>query len=55
MLLHPDHMIITDECINCGECVPACPKGAISEGNYGKYIVDSSKVELVNAKLNHLA
>ncbi|MGZ8219421.1 YfhL family 4Fe-4S dicluster ferredoxin [Methylomagnum sp.] len=25
-------LLITDECINCDVCQPACPNGAISEG-----------------------
>ncbi len=26
-------LMITDECINCGACVPECPNEAISEGD----------------------
>jgi ferredoxin len=25
--------MITDECINCGACVPVCPNSAISQGD----------------------
>ncbi|MFM8333694.1 MAG: YfhL family 4Fe-4S dicluster ferredoxin [Candidatus Methylumidiphilus sp.] len=25
-------LLITDECINCDVCEPACPNGAISQG-----------------------
>lgn len=30
--------VISDECINCGACEPACPTLAISEGD-GKYVI----------------
>jgi ferredoxin len=32
-------MIIADECINCGACVPECPNEAISEGDVG-FVID---------------
>ncbi len=25
-------MMITDECIDCGACLPVCPNGAVNEG-----------------------
>jgi len=31
---------ITQDCINCGACVPECPNEAISEGD-GVYVIDS--------------
>ena len=34
--------IITEECINCGACVPECPNEAISEGEE-IYIIDPAK------------
>lgn len=30
---------ITEECINCGACVPECPNEAISEGD-SIYVID---------------
>jgi ferredoxin len=30
---------ITDECINCGACVPECPNGAITQGA-DIYVID---------------
>ncbi|MGE5529401.1 MAG: DUF362 domain-containing protein [Patescibacteria group bacterium] len=33
---------ISDECLNCGACLPKCPAGAISEGA-DKYVIDPSK------------
>ena len=35
-------MTITGECINCGACEPACPRGAISSGD-GIFMVDPAK------------
>ncbi len=35
-------LIITDECINCGACVPECPNEAISEGE-DIFIIDPDK------------
>jgi ferredoxin len=32
-------LIITDECINCDVCEPACPNGAISAGEE-IYVID---------------
>lgn len=32
-------LFITDECINCDVCEPACPNEAISEGN-DIYVID---------------
>lgn len=33
---------INDDCIMCGACEPACPEGAISEGDT-KYVIDAAK------------
>jgi ferredoxin len=33
---------ITDECINCDVCEPACPNGAISQGP-AIYVIDPAK------------
>jgi ferredoxin len=33
---------ITDECINCGTCVDACPESAISQAD-DKYVIDAGK------------
>ncbi|MGP5494198.1 YfhL family 4Fe-4S dicluster ferredoxin [Psychrobacter celer] len=33
-------LLITDECINCDVCEPACPNEAISEGD-DIYVIDS--------------
>ena len=33
-------LMITEDCINCDVCVPACPNGAISQGE-DIYWVDS--------------
>jgi len=33
---------ITDECINCGACEPACPVEAISEGEE-YFVIDQKK------------
>jgi ferredoxin len=33
---------ITEECINCGACVPECPNDAISEGE-AIYVIDSER------------
>jgi NAD-dependent dihydropyrimidine dehydrogenase PreA subunit len=30
--------VITDECVECGACVPECPEEAISEGE--PYVID---------------
>ena len=35
-------MTITADCINCGACEPACPRGAVSEGE-GIYLIDAAK------------
>lgn len=35
-------LIITDECINCDVCEPACPNGAISMGTE-IYVIEPSK------------
>ena len=35
-------LMITDECINCGACVPECPNEAISEGEE-IFIIDPDK------------
>ena len=35
-------LIITEECINCGACVPECPNEAISEGE-DIFIIDPDK------------
>ncbi len=35
-------LMITDECINCGACVPECPNEAISEGD-DIYVIDPAK------------
>jgi ferredoxin len=35
-------LFITDDCIMCGACEPACPESAISEGD-SKYVIDASK------------
>ncbi|MFM7669142.1 MAG: YfhL family 4Fe-4S dicluster ferredoxin [Betaproteobacteria bacterium] len=35
-------LMITDECINCDVCEPACPNGAISMGEL-IYEIDPSK------------
>ena len=35
-------LMITDECINCDVCEPACPNGAISMGEL-IYQIDSDK------------
>ncbi len=35
-------LMITDECINCGACVPECPNEAISEGE-DIFIIDPAK------------
>ncbi len=35
-------LMITDECINCGACVPECPNEAISEGE-DIYVIDPAK------------
>lgn len=32
-------LLITDECINCDVCEPACPNDAISEGD-DIYVID---------------
>ncbi len=32
-------LMITDHCINCDVCAPACPNGAISEGEEF-YVID---------------
>ena len=32
-------LLITDECINCDVCEPACPNEAISEGD-DIYVID---------------
>jgi ferredoxin len=32
--------VITEECINCGACMPECPNDAISEGS-DVYVIDS--------------
>jgi NAD-dependent dihydropyrimidine dehydrogenase PreA subunit len=32
--------IISDSCVSCGSCEPACPVNAISEGE-GKYEIDA--------------
>jgi len=32
-------LYITDECINCDVCQPACPNGAIAEGET-TYVID---------------
>jgi ferredoxin len=34
-------LLITDECINCDVCEPACPNGAISAGEE-IYVIDPS-------------
>ena len=34
--------VITDECISCGVCEPACPVGCISEGD-GKYVINADE------------
>ncbi|MBI5565838.1 MAG: 4Fe-4S binding protein [Chloroflexi bacterium] len=34
-------MKITDECISCGACEPACPTNSISEGD-GTYVIDAA-------------
>ncbi|MDR2514440.1 MAG: 4Fe-4S binding protein [Christensenellaceae bacterium] len=31
---------ISDECVSCGACEPACPVGAISEGD-GKFVINA--------------
>ncbi len=31
--------VVSDECVSCGACAPACPVEAISEGPT-KYVVD---------------
>ncbi len=33
---------ITEECINCGACVPECPNEAISEGD-SLYVIDPDR------------
>lgn len=35
-------MIITDECVNCDVCEPACPNHAISRGE-DIYVIDPAK------------
>ncbi len=30
--------VITDECVECGACIPECPEEAISEGE--PYVID---------------
>ena len=32
---------ISDECIKCGACSPACPVSCISEGD-SKYVIDEA-------------
>ncbi len=34
--------MITEECINCGACEPACPNAAISAGDE-RYVIDPAK------------
>ncbi len=34
--------MITDECINCGACLPECPNEAISEGEE-IFVIDPDK------------
>jgi ferredoxin len=34
-------MTITTECINCGACEPACPRGAVSQGDT-YYVIDAA-------------
>jgi ferredoxin len=35
-------MTITSECINCGACEPACPRGAVSQGA-SVYVIEAAK------------
>lgn len=35
-------LLITDECINCDVCQPACPNGAIAEGAE-IYVIDPER------------
>jgi ferredoxin len=35
-------LMITEECINCAACEPACPRSAITEGD-NIYIIDAEK------------
>jgi ferredoxin len=45
--------IITDECVNCGACEPACPNTAIYEG--GKpYELDGKMHEALSASLYYI-
>lgn len=34
--------VISDDCVKCGLCVPACPLEIISEGD-DKYVIDAEK------------
>lgn len=35
-------LMITEECVTCGDCEPGCPNNAISEGSRS-YIIDTDK------------
>ena len=32
-------LMITDECINCGVCLPECPNGAIMQDDDGSFFI----------------
>ncbi|MDR3610474.1 MAG: hypothetical protein P4L27_07930 [Ignavibacteriaceae bacterium] len=53
MTQNTDHVEITNQCVCCDACNPVCPQWAISSGNNGKYVVDSTKCYLTPCLANY--
>lgn len=49
----PEILHIGNVCVNCGECITACPQKAISFREQFGYITDSKKCSLCLACVNH--